>query len=151
MKILFISFLSLLLVSCANKNISHRNELVFFANNFQLISETKNTDPTLFARLIKLREFGECDSGKCPNEVVYIAISEFGEFPEQKLYITKEANEWEFLGWEHIPILGEKKQVIIFKMKSKKNSSETEYTIKVNLDNIEYIEQEKITKNSSGR
>jgi len=151
MKILFISFLSLLLVSCANKDISHRNELVFFANNFQLISETKNTDPTLFARLIKLREFGECDSGKCPNEVVYIAISEFGEFPEQRLYITKEANEWKFLGWEHIPILGEKKQAIIFKMKSKKNSSETEYTIKVNLDNIEYIEQEEITKSSSGR
>jgi len=151
MNILFISFLTLLLASCANKNVSHENELVFFANNFQLMSETKNTEPTLFARLLKLREFGECDSSRCPTEVVYIAISEFGEYPEQRLYITKKADEWNFLGWEHMPTLGEEKQVIVFKIKSNTNNTETEYTIKVGLDNIEYIKQEEITKSSSRR
>ncbi|MCF6363520.1 MAG: hypothetical protein L3J88_09305 [Gammaproteobacteria bacterium] len=151
MKILFLSILTFLLASCAYKNVSHENKLVFFANNFQLMSETKNTEPTLSARLIKLKEFGECDNGKCPNEVIYIAVSGFGEYPEQRLYITKPANEWKFLGWEHVPALGEKKQAIVFKMKSYKNNSETEYTIKVSLDNIEYIDQDEIIKSSSGR
>lgn len=151
MRISLVLFFALLLASCANKDISRDSGLVFFANNFQLMSETKNIKPTLFARLLKLREFGECDSGKCPGEVVYVAVSEFGEYPEQRLYVTKQADEWHFAGWEHVPASGREKQVIVFKMKSKINGIETEHTIKVSLDNIEYTDRKEITRNSGKR
>ncbi len=148
MRILLVLFFALLLVSCANKDVSDDSELVFFANNFQLMSETKNIKPTLFARLLKLRKFGECDSGKCPGEVVYIAVSEFGEYPEQRLYVTKQADEWHFSSWEYVPASAQEKQVIVFKVKSRANGIDTEHTIKVSLDNIEYTDRKEITKRS---
>ncbi len=151
MRILLVLFFALLLASCANKDVSHDSELVFFANNFQLMSETKNIKPTLFARLLKLKELGECDAGKCPGEVVYIAVSEFGEYPEQRLYVTKQADEWHFSGWEYVPASGRERQVIVFKMKSITNGIETEHTIKVSLDNIEYTDRKEIPKNSGER
>jgi len=151
MRISLVLFFALLLASCANKDLSRDSKLVFFANNFQLMSETTNTKPTLFTRLLKLREFGECDSGKCPGEVVYIAVSEFGEYPEQRLYVTKQADEWHFSGWEHVPVSGKEEQVIVFKMKSTTNDVETEHTIKVSLDNIEYTDRKEITRSSGER
>jgi len=121
MRILGFFVISMVLVACSDTKTSVHDDLVFFANNYQLISETENKVPTLSARIFKLREFGECDSGKCPKEYVYIALSEFGEFPQQ--------NEWQFLEWVEIPALGDKDRTLIFKMKGILNNIETKYIV----------------------
>jgi len=72
-------FITLLTASCA------KTDLVYFANNFETIAQTDNSIPTLFSRLLRVREPGGCDYNKCPKEVIYITVSEFGEHPEQAL------------------------------------------------------------------
>lgn len=143
MKIYILFFSILLLMSCNHSEKKYKNELLFFANNFQLIAETKNDVPTLSARIFTLREFGECDNKKCPNEYVYIAISEFGEYPKQKLYISEKSHEWSFLKWDHIPDVGEKNPSISFRLKSIINGIKTVYTVNVSLKSINYINSKK--------
>ncbi|MBL1261268.1 MAG: hypothetical protein COB33_012125 [Thiotrichaceae bacterium] len=127
--------ISLFISSCA------KNDLVYFANNFEEIAKTDNTVPTLSTRLLKLREHGECFENKCPQEAIYVAVSEFGEYPDQKLYITPKANEWLFTGWKHIPKLGEDNPTIIFTLKSINNEIQSNITVKANLFGIEYINE----------
>jgi len=141
MRILGFFVISMVLVACSDTKTSVHDDLVFFANNYQLISETENKVPTLSARIFKLREFGECDSGKCPKEYVYIALSEFGEFPQQKLYVSNGAHEWQFLEWVEIPALGDKDRTLIFKMKGILNNIETKYIVVASLEGIEFKEQ----------
>lgn len=132
MKAILVILLCFLLFSCANTN------LVYFANNYQEIARTDDAVPTLSSRVIKVREFGECTNSSCPKEVLYITISEFGEYPEQRLYQTKKADEWQFIEWNHIPPLGEQNPTISFTMKSVNNNIETNYSVRVNLKTIEY-------------
>lgn len=128
------------LSSCCNGERTRTDDLVFFANNFELLSETKNDVPTLSARIFKVREFGECDNGNCPVEHVYVAISEFGERPEQKVYKSQASNEWRFLGWVKIPELGDQ-PLVTFKLSRKLDSAKTEYLVKAGLEGIEFIAQ----------
>ena len=136
MRILILILITISIISCA------RSDLVYFANNFEEIAKTDNTVPTLSSRLFKLREHGECFEKKCPREELYITVSEFGEYPEQRLFITPKANEWHFTGWKHIPELGENNPTIIFTLKSIDNGITKNYKVKVNLKNIEYINEQ---------
>lgn len=145
MKIFVCLSLLFALSSCCNYERTRTDELVFFANNFELLSETKNDVPTLSARIFKVREFGECDNGNCPEEHVYVALSEFGERPEQKVYKSKASNEWRFLGWVKIPELGDQKPLVTFKLSGKLKSAKTEYLVKAGLEGIEFIAQRPIT------
>jgi len=108
MKIITILVCLLFVVSCA------KTDLVHFTNNFEVIAQTDNTLPTLSSRLLKVREFKECDNNSCPKEVVYIAVSEFGEYPEQALYISPKANKWQFIEWNQIPAPGDPNPTTIF-------------------------------------
>ena len=137
MKILILIAFSFLAQSCT------QFDLVRFTNNFEEIAKTNNETPTLSSRILKLREFGECDGNVCPNEVLYITVSEFGEYPEQKLYITPKANEWVFVKWEHIPNLGEENPTIILSLKSKNKKIEKYYRVKVGLEGITYLKIER--------
>lgn len=62
LKIFVLVAMSFFVISCVS------NKLVYFANNSEIIAETKNTVPTLSSRVIKLKEFGECDGTHCPKE-----------------------------------------------------------------------------------
>lgn len=135
MKIITLLLIASSIISCA------KPDLVYFANNFEEIAKTDNTVPTLSSRLLKLREHGECFENKCPQESLYITVSEFGEYPDQSLFITPKANEWHFTGWQHIPELGENNPTIIFTLKSIDKKIEKNYKVKVNLTNIEYIDE----------
>jgi len=132
MKFITLLIASLLIVSCA------KTDLVYFANNFETIAQTDNAIPTLSSRLLRVREPGECDNNKCPEEVIYITVSEFGEYPDQTLYITPKANKWQFIEWNHIPKLGEENPTIIFTLKKTNKNIEQKVTVKVNLSTIEY-------------
>jgi len=137
MRIVILIIISLFISSCV------KNDLVYFANNFEEIAKTDNTVPTLSTKLLKLREHGECFEKKCPQEVIYITVSEFGEYPDQKLYITPKANEWLFTGWVHIPRLGEDNPTIIFTLKSINKGIQSNVTVKANLSGIEYINEKR--------
>ncbi len=134
MKILIIIALSLSMLSCAKFDIVH------FANNFEVIAETENKVPTLSSRILRIREFGECDNNICPSEILYITVSEFGEYPEQKLYKTPKANVWSFEGWEHIPKLGEPNPTLVINLKSENNKKVKYFKVKANLETIVFTE-----------
>ena len=125
------------LSSCATNN------LVNFANNYEEVARTSDTVPTLSARILRLREFGECINSKCPKEKLYIAISEFGEYPEQRLYITDRADEWRFVEWNYIPKLADPEPTIIFTILNKRGNKETLFYVKANIDSITYEEKER--------
>lgn len=137
MRIVALIISSIFVSSCV------KHDLVYFANNFEEIARTDNTIPTLSTRLLKLREHGECFENKCPHEVLYITVSEFGEYPDQKLYITPKANEWQFTGWKHIPKLGEDNPTITFTLKSTNEGIQNNITVKVNLAGIEYVNEKR--------
>jgi len=137
MKFITLLVTSLLIVSCA------KNDLVHFTNNFEVIAQTDNTLPTLSSRLLRVREFGECDQNKCPEEVLYITVSEFGEYPDQSLYVTPKANKWQFVEWNHIPKLGELNPTLIFTLKKTNKNIEKNITVKANLSTIEYINKKR--------
>ncbi len=132
MKLLILLF-SLSIMSCSN------NDLVFFANNLEEVSKTNNTVPTLSSRIYRLRDLGECYEKKCPEEVFYITVSEFGEHPEQKIYVTPKASKWHFVKWENIPSLGETDPKLTFSLKSITNGIEKSFTVKASLTEIKYI------------
>ena len=137
MKYITLLIVSFFIASCA------KNDFVHFTNNFEIMAQTDNAVPSLSSRLLKVREFGECDNGSCPKEVVYITISEFGEYPEQALYITPKANKWQFVEWNHVPQLGEADSFIKLTLKSTNNNVEKKIVIKVNLTDIEYINEKR--------
>lgn len=127
-----------LAASCAEGQHPETKDLAFFANNFQLLSETRTEGPALSARVFKVREFGECDNNNCPNEYVYIAISEFGEYPKQALHISKGAADWQFLGWERA-IQPTNNDQVVFKLKSKTADKEQRFTVRAGLDKFEFV------------
>lgn len=133
MRALILILFSFIVISCSNNN------LVFFANNLEEISRTDNSVPTLSSRIYKLRDFGECYEKQCPKEVLYITVSEFGEYPEQKVYVTPKANEWHFIKWEKIPSLGEIDPKLVFLVRSVTNGVENNITVKASLVEIKYI------------
>ncbi|MDO8287802.1 MAG: hypothetical protein Q7T44_01145 [Parvibaculum sp.] len=77
--------------------------LIAFANNAVLIAESKK-EP-IAVRIYGLQNFGECDGtgDNCPKTSLYIAVSEFGEYPDQKLYKLDEANIWKFIHFISFP------------------------------------------------
>lgn len=133
MRVFILVFSMLLISSCSD------NDLVFFANNLEEISKTDNVVPTLSARIFKLRDFGECYESKCPEEVLYIAVSEFGEYPEQKVYVTPKANDWYFTKWEKIPSLGETDPKLVFLLRNTTNGVEKNIRVEASLTDIKYI------------
>lgn len=132
MKAILSAILCFFLISCTSSNLVH------FANNYDEIARTEDSIPSLSARILRVREFGECIDNVCPKEVLYIAISEFGEYPEQKLYQTKEADEWHFIEWKHIPALAEQDPTISFTLKSINNNVESMHSVSANLNTIKY-------------
>lgn len=129
----------LALTACKGGSSVTNPELVFFANNFELLAETPQDRQTISARVFKTREFGECDNGKCPKEQVYIAVSEFGEYPEQRLYVSAPADEWEFSGWQAAPATKSGSPVVVFDLQSKSGESEQRYSVTASLSGIEFV------------
>ncbi len=82
--------------------ISDKN-LVHLLNDFEILAE--NNKPPYSVRIIRLSDHGECDGSpqNCPNRNLYIAVSTYDEYPEQKLYILPTAKGWDFIRWMHIP------------------------------------------------
>jgi hypothetical protein len=75
-------------------------ELSYVLNNFEIMTESGKGDE-LSIRLMKVQDQGECDGSpqSCPKSAVYAAVSELGEYPEQKLYQLPKMHNWRFVRW----------------------------------------------------
>ena len=75
-------------------------DLTSVLNNFSVLVESGKGDE-LSIRLIKVQDQGECDGSPqtCPKSTVYAAISELGEYPEQRLYQLPKKHNWRFVRW----------------------------------------------------
>ncbi|HWA49348.1 MAG TPA: hypothetical protein VG742_13815 [Dongiaceae bacterium] len=79
-------------------------ELVDLLNYVEVVAErgtTPEPDLPLSIRLFRLSELGECDGTpqSCPTQRMYIAVSEWGEYPDRKLYQLPNAHQWQFVEW----------------------------------------------------
>jgi hypothetical protein len=73
-------------------------------------------------RVIVLKHFGECDSGpdplSCPTQDAFVALSETGQFPQQKLFRLPPGFGWHFVDWKTVPkTLDDPKSFVVFQMK----------------------------------
>ncbi len=118
--------------------------------NFELLAETPKSSK-MFARVLRVQAQGECDGSPstCPKSTLYIAVSAYGEYPEQKLYQLPDGHNWEFMEWVAFPETPEPPSRIVFKVKLQKPSDDLKkswwvdevYTITVNYQQGSWIKQ----------
>lgn len=113
-----------LLIACTTPGLNH------FANNLQIVARTETQ--TMQVRIIKVQDFGECDGTDCPMETLYIAISELGEYPEQRLYTLAPAQRWEFIDWEN----SQNPSIVSFRVKKTEDGKNATYTLTVGLSRL---------------
>jgi hypothetical protein len=80
-------------------------DLLLLLNNLSVMHEGHG-GKDIIARLYAVRESGECDGTpeSCPKMTVYVALSEFGELPEQRLFLLPSSHDWRFIGWDDAPM-----------------------------------------------
>lgn len=141
----FSAMLLLLLAPCLTDaeqlSVIQDSKLKDVLTNFVLLAETPKSSK-MFARVFRVQEHGECDGSPhtCPKSTMYIAVSEIGEDPDQKLYQLPEAYNWEFIEWVSFPETEDPPSRLVFKVKSQKPSKDANkswwvdetYTLKVN-------------------
>lgn len=83
--------------------------LTYFLNQMTMIAEwgsAKEHKAIYSVRVfVAPVEPGECSDtpDSCPQQYGYLAVSEFGEYPDQSLYRLPNSYGWEFEGWGDIP------------------------------------------------
>jgi hypothetical protein len=93
-------------------------------NNLAVIADL-GANPTEAAayrvRLFRVSDFGECAGTpeSCPTEYVYVAVSEWGEYPEQKLFRLPDAYGWEFESADELPRRPSRDSFVTFRLKRK--------------------------------
>jgi hypothetical protein len=130
--LLFIAMIAL--ASCSTPNLEH------ILNDFDIIGKSDSTPP-LSVRILKLRDHGECNNSTCPKEQLYIAVSEFGEFPQQRIYTSPKRDSWKFISWVKHADFSENNPTAIFQVKSQVGNSIIKENISVNLDKATYIKR----------
>jgi len=115
--------------------------LVRLLNNFEVVAKIKELPYA--ARIIRLQDEGECAASKpetCPQQELYIAVSTWDEYPDQKVYVVPKSYGWKFLRWKVLPKEEGMNQFIIFEVSRKVISknlakgwwSEEKYEVRVN-------------------
>jgi len=118
--------------------------LVRLLNVFKTVAEIKDIKKLPYiVRIIQVQEEGECGAGRpetCPQEELYIAVSTYDEYPDQKVFVLPKSHGWKFIGWKSLPKQEGMKQFIIFEVNKQvisKNPkqgwwSEEKYEVQVN-------------------
>ena len=93
--------------------------LVELLNNFEILTENKQ--PPYAIRVIRVREHGECDGAppRCPQAMLYVAVSTFDEAPDQKVYSLPKADGWEFVRWKTLPKHEGQESFAVFEVEEK--------------------------------
>jgi hypothetical protein len=98
---------------------SQDRNLVHILNTFELIA--KHEEYPTSVRILKIRESGECEPKltRCPKEYLYIAVSSYDEYPDQKVYILSNAYEWNFKRWVYLPNKDKPDDIAVFEVVKK--------------------------------
>jgi hypothetical protein len=128
-----------LIVACTTPGLNH------FANNLQIVAQT--VTQTMQVRVIKVQAFGECDGTDCPMETLYVAISELGEYPEQRLYKLAPARQWEFINWEN----RQDPATVSFRVKKTEDGKDVMYTLTIGLSRFKQKSTKLISGENNGR
>ena len=100
-------------------------DLTHILNNMTIVAERglSQSDRLPFVLRIILAPTpdsgSECDGTpeSCPREYAYLAVSDFGEAPDQKLFRLPAAYGWEFDSWIELPKSADEKAFFVFRMK----------------------------------
>ncbi len=116
-------------------------DTTYFLNNFETLAETPNDTPTLSVRVFKIQEEGECDNGECPQAQLYIAVSEFGEYPDKNVFITEKADAWHFSDWISIPKLGDEPLQSTFRVKKTIGNNQHSLIVTVDTKTVSFMRE----------
>jgi len=118
--------------------------LVHLLNDFKIVAEIEDFKKMRYLiRIIQIQEEGECGAGRpetCPQEELYIAVSTYDEYSDQKVFVLPKSYGWKFIGWKLLPKQEGMNQFIIFEVSKQVLSknikqgwwSEEKYEVQVN-------------------
>jgi hypothetical protein len=99
-----------LLSSSANRGdhlqVVQNERLAYVLANLQVLSETSpQQSKALRVRVLSVPEQGECDGTpqSCPQVELFIAVSGFDEYPDQRVYQLPRRYDWRFIEWGRFP------------------------------------------------
>jgi hypothetical protein len=121
-------------------------ELAQVLANFQILAVADRAQSKgMYVRIVKVQDHGECDGSPntCPKSRVYIAVSEYGEYPEQKVYRLPSRHNWEFVGWIKLPQTDNPQDYVHFRLRAQSPAKalakgwwvNESYIVKVNYSN----------------
>jgi len=98
-----------------------KKEIAQILANFKILAEVGFPESKVHVRVIEVRDHGECAGSPetCPKSAIYIAVSEYGEYPEQKVFKLKKMHGWEFADWLSFPESEGVQDYVVFNMKGK--------------------------------
>jgi len=139
-KIILISvmllFFSHMASNASELAVEPNKNLVSILNSIVLIREIDKLP--LHIRIFEFQEYGECDGAPstCPGKILYIAVSSYDEYPDQKLYKTLKAESWDIGQLIKYPHSEKKEDFAVLKIKKRElgnSSKEHSCLLKVNL------------------
>jgi hypothetical protein len=80
--------------------------LEYVLANVQIVKETSARESkALRVRILSVPEHGECDETpeSCPKAELFVAVSGFDEYPDQRVYQLPRRHQWRFVRWDHFP------------------------------------------------
>jgi len=121
-------------------------ELTEVLANFQILAVADHPQSKgMYVRILKVQDHGECDGSpnSCPKSKLYIAVSEYGEYPEQKVYRLPSRHNWEFVGWIKLPDTDNPQDYVQLRLRAQKPAKDLTkgwwinetYIVKVNYSN----------------
>lgn len=128
-----------------------KKEIVQILANFKILAEVGFPESKVHVRVIEAMDHGECAGGPatCPKSTIYIATSEYGEYPEQKVFQSEKLHGWEFVDWVSFPESEGPDDYIVFNMKAKRPAediknkwwNECVFEVKVNYHQAQIIQK----------
>ena len=75
-------------------------------SNLTILAEAEHPQsPAIHARVYRVIDHGECGGEllSCPMSTLYLAASEYGEYPEQRVFQLPKRHGWSFVAWRELP------------------------------------------------
>jgi hypothetical protein len=68
---------------------------------FEVLAEVAHPKAPFHIRVLRVRDHGECNGSpqSCPLSTLYLAISEYGDPPDQRVFRLPRRHDWEFVRW----------------------------------------------------
>jgi len=81
-------------------------EASYILANLELLAEAEFPESkAIHVRVYRVADHGECDGTpqSCPLSIIYLTASEYGEYPEQRVFELPKRHDWKFVAWKGLP------------------------------------------------